>query len=418
MTRKTVTIDGIDPFLDRMDAILAEIALTIQLPPSLHKKAVGRYEAVRNHLESTSSLFSDQIEHFYPQGSMAIDGTISTRGTDDEYDLDIVAQLGSQFRQYSPLEILKELEKALVGYRGLTVSRQSRCVTIFYSDNMHLDITPSLRDYGTPDRQSVIMHAKGPKPSDDDQQIPMNAYGFCEWYNDRTPIELNVFKAMQRRWQDYETRLAKDAADVDEVPVQTHFIVKSNTTLALQLVKRFRNIRYANRSGRMPPSVMLSYYAGQAAQPGSSLTDTLLRMANWIANEIESASLLRQKLHVTNPAYADDVFTDRWPSTIDDQNMFLRDLRNLIAGIERARNGDMRPDALRDWLRDMFGERVVTRAVDQMSDVTAKAASTAAQGYSKRGNILIPAAPAVIGSAYSSPVKASPHTYFGSAFDV
>ncbi len=118
MNHHITTIDGIDPFSNRIDAILAEIAFSVQLPPSLHDKAVGRYDAVRKHLEATSSSFCGQIEHFYPQGSMAIDATISNRGTDDEYDLDIVAQLGDEFLTKSPNYILTELEKALIGYRG------------------------------------------------------------------------------------------------------------------------------------------------------------------------------------------------------------------------------------------------------------------------------------------------------------
>ena len=68
MNHHITTIDGIDPFSNRIDAILAEIAFSVQLPPSLHDKAVGRYDAVRKHLEATSSSFCGQIEHFYPQG--------------------------------------------------------------------------------------------------------------------------------------------------------------------------------------------------------------------------------------------------------------------------------------------------------------------------------------------------------------
>ena len=92
-----LALTGLNPFDDPLDRILAEIALSVQLPPSLHDKAKSRYEAVRRHLEGHDAFF-DQIEHFYPQGSMAIDATISTRGTDDEYDLDIVSQLGGRFR--------------------------------------------------------------------------------------------------------------------------------------------------------------------------------------------------------------------------------------------------------------------------------------------------------------------------------
>ena len=92
-----VQLQGRNPFDDPLDRILAEIALSAQLPPSLHRQAGGRYGAVRKHLEADPG-FEGHIEHFYPQGSMAIDATISNRGTDDEYDLDIISQLGGRFR--------------------------------------------------------------------------------------------------------------------------------------------------------------------------------------------------------------------------------------------------------------------------------------------------------------------------------
>lgn len=412
MNQYITTIDGIDPFSNRVDAILAEIAFSVQLPPSLHDKAVGRYDAVRKYLESTSSSFCGQVEHFYPQGSMAIDATISNRGTDDEYDLDIVAQLGDEFHSKSPNYILTELEKALIGYRGLTVVRQTRCVTIYYADNMHLDITPSLRDWGTTERQSVIMHARGPNVSDEDFEVPMNAYGFVEWYKKKTPIERRVVAAFSRKWA--AQNRARADADVDPVPVQTQFVVKNTATLALQLLKRYRNIRYADRSGRMPPSVLLSYYCAMSASSGSSLTEMLLRVSRNIVRDIANASLYGRLVHVANPVYADDVFTDRWPENVDQQNRFANDLKELIRGLEAALSGDMLANRLQDWLRDMFGDRVVTKAVDMMARDAQAAAAVGTQGYTKRGGILVPASAGVpLTTAYTSPVRASPHTYFG-----
>ena len=55
-----------------------------------------------------------------------------------------------------------------------------------------------------------------------------------------------------------------DAAKVDKIPDPERFTVKNTATLALQLLKRFRNIRYADYTGRIPPSVVLSYYAALA----------------------------------------------------------------------------------------------------------------------------------------------------------
>lgn len=120
---------GINPFFDPTDRYLAEIAFSVQLPPSLHAKADSRYAATRRHLEA-SVFFADGIEHFYPQGSMAIDATISTRGTDDEYDIDIIAQLSARNRGLGPLGVLKALEDALSDYPVQEVIRQTRCVTL------------------------------------------------------------------------------------------------------------------------------------------------------------------------------------------------------------------------------------------------------------------------------------------------
>ncbi|TJV17984.1 nucleotidyltransferase [Mesorhizobium sp.] len=406
---------GLDPFEHPFDRILAEIAFSVQLPPSLHQKAVTRYNAVREHLEATVA-FMNQIEHFYPQGSMAIDATISTRGTDDEYDLDIVAQLGGRFRSMSALEILMALAAGLVDYPVSRVVRQTRCVTLYYADNMHLDVTPALRDYGTPDRQSTISHARGPAPRSDDSQVPMNAYGHAEWYKCRTPLERRVYDAFKNRWERVQKDTIRADAEVDDVPDQAEFVVKNIATVALQLLKRNRNIRYADYSGRIPPSVMLSYYAGIAATPNLSLSDMLIRIANWIIGDIERASINRQALLVVNPVYDKDVFTDRWPEDLQQQNEFAGYLRQLVSGIERAKRGELDPVRLRDWLREQFGDLVVTKAVDRIAEATGSAIISGNQAYTRKGGILMPTIAAAT-VATVSPVAASKHTFFGAPLD-
>ncbi|WP_108610770.1 nucleotidyltransferase [Aminobacter sp. MSH1] len=408
---------GINPFDDPLDRILAEIALSIQLPPSLHDKAKGRYQAVRNYLEATVA-FRDQIEHFYPQGSMAIDATISNRGTDDEFDLDIVSQLGGHFRAMEPLEILRALETALADYPVQRVRRQTRCVTLYYADKMHLDITPALREYGARDRESFITHAKGPARSSDDRLVDMNAYGFAGWYDERTPLEARMASEFNRRWRDMYQSTAKADAEVDDVPDQTHFIVKNTATLALQLIKRYRNIQYAGYAGRIPPSVMLSFYAGQAAQPNSSLSAMMIRIANWIIADIENASLYGRKLHVANPVCPDDVFTDRWPESVAQQDEFARHLRALVRSLEQMRRGEMFPDDMMDWLRGNFGDRVVTRAADNIAGQVGSAIQKSQQLYSKKGGVLFPTPGIITGvaaAALASPAVAAarPHTFFG-----
>jgi hypothetical protein len=409
------TVQGLNPFDDPLDRLLAEIALSIQLPPSLHDKAKSRYEAVRNFLEGTAA-FADQIEHFYPQGSMAIDATISIRGTDDEYDLDVVSQLGGRYRAMSPLDTLTTLETALKGYPVQRVLRQTRCVTLFYADKMHVDVTPALRVYGSADRESFITHAKGPNFSADDRLVDMNAYGFAGWYTARTPLERRMAEEFTKRWRG-KALMAKDAAEVDLVPAQTDFIVKNTATLALQLHKRFRNIRYANSSARIPPSILLSFYAGAAAQPEMSLSFMVIRIASRIIADIEEASLYGRRLHVANPVCAADVFTDRWPENIDQQNAYARHLRVLVKQLEAMRRRDLGPVDMMDWFRDAFGDRVVTKAADRVAEEVGEAIRKAEPRYSRSGGVIMPR-PAIItgvSGVVASPAVATarPHTFFG-----
>ena len=405
---------GLNPFDDPLDRILAEIALSIQLPPSLHEKAKARYEAVRRHLEAQPA-FCDQIEHFYPQGSMAIDATISTRGTDDEYDLDIVSQLGGHFRGMTPLEILTALEAALTDYPVQRVLRQTRCVTLFYADKMHLDVTPSLRVYGALDRESFITHAKGPRHSVDDRFVDMNAYGFARWYANRTPLELRMAREFHRRWLDHAGLATRADADVDDVPDQCDFIVKNTATLALQLLKRFRNIRYATYDGRIPPSVMLSYYAALAAQPNMTLSATLARLASWIIRDIDQASLYGRRLHAANPVCPSDVFTDRWPGSIVQQDEFAQHLRDLVRSLEAMRKGEMLPTMMMDELRENFGDRVVTRAADRIATEVGGNIQQSRQRYTRRGGVLVPSTTIAAASSIINPAvsAARPHTFFG-----
>ena len=161
-----------DPFADPLDAVLAEIAINLQLPPGLHAKAVDRYEAVRTYIERPGSPLHGRVACFYPQGSMRIDATISTRGTDDEYDIDIVAEITG--RDDGPEALLDDLEAALAGYPVGKIVRQTRCVTLYYADGMHLDVTPARRT-ALKEKEGVIAHAKKGAGAPPGRYVPMNA---------------------------------------------------------------------------------------------------------------------------------------------------------------------------------------------------------------------------------------------------
>ncbi len=413
--------DGIDPFLNPVDAALAGIAINIQLPPSLHDKATGRYEAVSTYAEREGSPLKNRVIRFYPQGSMRIDATISNRGTDDEYDLDIVAELFLT-GQETPDEVLDLLFQALKDYpTAKAVERQTRCVTIRYADGMHLDVSPAERTEGTPERQSSIFHADPGQSPSRHYRVAMNAWGFCDWYCDRTPLERRFADAFSRRFNDVYGIEVRADAEVDEVPEQVPLVVKNTATVALQLLKRFRNILYAETSGRIPPSVMMSCFAGHAAAPGTSLSDMVIRQARMIARAIRAASSNGKKLAVSNPIFPDDCFTDRWPESVAQQNEFATALDDLADGIEYLKRNDVTLEDLQDWLRERFGSHVVSRSIRQLNDRLGRAVRNSEQSYTPRGGVYVPSAPKLVGigtaASAAAPAAARPHTFMGGRWE-
>ena len=129
------------------EILLAETAIRIELPPSLHQLAIDRFDAIRKFVERPDSPFAGMVRIFYPQGSMAIRATIRSRKRADGFDIDIVAELLIPATM-APNEVLTLLFDAINGERGTLyhgkVERNTRCVTVHYEDGMHLDITPAI----------------------------------------------------------------------------------------------------------------------------------------------------------------------------------------------------------------------------------------------------------------------------------
>lgn len=397
-----------DPFTDPMDGILAEIALNVQLPPGLHGISGERYGSVCRYVDRDGSPLHGRVAALYPQGSMATDSTISNRGTDDEYDVDAICEIDGP--EETPETLMDLLEASLAGYPKVRIVRQTRCITLYYADGMHIDVTPARRRAG-PEKVSDIVHHKKDS-GQTGRYVLTNPYGFAGWYRDRTPIDPTFALALNKRL--YEgAGMAFAAADIEDVPPQTPLIIKNVATVALQLLKRHRNVAYANATGRIPPSVLLACHAGYAALAGMGLTDMLIRQARWTARAIEEAERRGGLLTVTNPALLVERFTDRWPESAAQQKTYAGLLNDLADGLETARRG-MELEDLQDWLRGQFGERVVTRSVLAFNERMGHQVLAQEHGYTRSGGLFTPAAAAIIGaSAGLAPVAARAHTQMG-----
>lgn len=409
------------PLSDVVDLLLADVAIRIQLSPSNYTLAVDRYATVNQWIERDESPLKNRVQLFYPQGSMSIGTTIASKLDTDEFDIDLIAQLDLP-RTTPPGIVLDTLEAAIRGEKGSRyydmTTRCTRCVQIQYGDNMHLDVTPMVRLDELPDRCGYIFHARENGPHADDLAIIANPYGFGEWFKIKTPPELDFAIAFATREAAYELTVEFAKAEAEPVPAQTPAHRKSKAVIALQLLKRWRNIQYDGRAGRRPASVMLAKLIADSANQTTTLSEELLFQAKQMHAFFDAADRQHELVDIRNPVCDEDVFTDRWPSSLHEQRVFLTDLRVLIVKLERLVSGcDLA--TMREILADLFGERPTVEAITAFNKSAGSAISSGKSFHNTSGgrfDLAKSGVAAVVSSPIATPSSAREtpkHTNFG-----
>lgn len=398
------------------ERMLRRVAIKIELPPSQHRLACERKAAIEAHLERPGSPLAHLVTLFYQQGSMAIGATIRAKRREDGYDIDIVVELRLP-RDTPPAEVLDLLYQTVKGETGSRyhdmVERQTRCVTIHYADGMHIDLTPSILVQATNPRKSIVFHSKPEEPRHKDRRVPTNSYAFADEFNAQCPPDLPFAEEYGRlaRRLDPETVVAKGESE-DVPPHSSEVGAKSVTVVALQLIKRFRVLRYRSRPGqRMPPSVMLSCLVLEAARPGRMIGEALWASAAHIEQRLREAHDAGVLIDLRNPRDWEDRFTDRWPGALEDQKRFIDDLvwfrHRLALVLDDQRSLAERGEAL----VALFGE---TPGREAMAEITEEL-GVEGPGLGRK---LLPASPAATPLASprilpAKPLSTRPHTFFG-----
>lgn len=402
------------PLTEPADILLADVAIRIQLSQTNYYRAVDRYRAIRNWIERDGSPLRDDVKLFYPQGSMAVGATIASKLRTDEFDIDVVAQLDLPTNA-PPKQALDSLYWAIKGepgsrYHRMT-KRRTRCITVQYEDGMHVDVTPAVRRSGTPDRESVIFHQRPEEPHDRGYKPVANPYGFAEWFKDKVPLDDAFAEVFEARASEYDLQVFARAHS-DPIPPQEPPSRKSKAVIALQLLKRWRNVQYDARPGRRPPSIMIAKLVADAANGTDRLSEELLHQSRHMLSMFQQEDSNGRLLHISNPVCRRDILTDRWPESKQDQDLFIQDLDVLVENVERLVSGcDM--EEMQRLMVELFGEKP---AMDAFRVFNERIGDDVRSGRSRHrpdlGGLVIPGAATGIGASSAS--RATPsHRFFG-----
>lgn len=390
---------------DTADALLMDVARRVQLSPTKHAEADQHYNALCNYVDRPESPLHGLVITCYPSGSFATGTAIASRVSRDQHDVDVVIELNIS-PQSDPTVVLTTLFSAIKGEKGSRyydrAKLNSRCVTVTYDDGTRVDLMPIARLRNQPDKAGHLFHSR---PDQGEYfHKPVNPWAFANRFNAEVAYD-PVFRTMF----DARRRLADGLlvkADADPMPEHVPLTEKSARVVALQLLKRNRDVRYRARDGRKPPSVVLSALALEIAPAGAGLTEELLNIARYIAGKLRENIQLFTVLDVRNPAYIPDIFTDRWPKDISAQNVYLRDLEHLQRQLGRLRADSLTLTEMRIILDDLFGETAAGFAIERFLDASQREVERGTMRFGQTGRVLTGVG-AITAAASSTTARAS-----------
>lgn len=410
-------LDNTSPALD---LLLINTVLQLELSPRDRRVAARRYSLLQEHLNRPSGNLAPYLDNdrsnIYAQGSRAIGATIVHGAEDDRFDLDAMLEFPTP-AGWAPSTVLDELEEALQGFPDVQkIERCTRCVQLQFAF-MHLDVTP-MNPASEPRDQRVgdIFHSS--RERREEQRHRANPFGFADWFN--TTVErprsdfqkaiAQIRKDLQPRDRIYLGNEVFAKADIDALPDEINPVSDAPQVISLKLMKRFLNLRYADRDIKRPPSVYLSKLAALEPTNGFGLCAQLEQYASTLLGQMDRALGGGSWPEERNPRLTAENFNDRWPKDLDDMKIFRSDLRHLIGQLRKARQSDF--SEIQGIFSDLFGERVSVSAVKAYAE--GRSASSDKSSYERgRGFVAAPAIAAAPATARATSTARGHHFHPG-----
>lgn len=349
---------------DRMKFLLEEI----DLPERAHERALSRYKDLGDWFSRPESSLADYDVHLYVQGSFAFGTAIRPVNPDDEYDLDFTCKLRAGVSRASHTQQqLKEMVGAeLAAYRSARniqkpLEPKNRCWRLGYRDELpfHMDVVPGIRaDDGRRRELGALMEARGVSA-----MLARDVARRALWITDeqhddyphRSPNWPSSNPGGYQLWFASRMSAAVGPAQVlAEAQVDPAPVYRSKTPLqqVVQLLKRHRDVMFADNCDAKPVSIILTTVAGLAYWRGESLAETMTRVLATL--EHVRASNTDEILNPVNP---NENFADRWQRA-DCAHLRLkanfhawiaqarRDFGEVLAGVNPQRQVEIASDAL------------------------------------------------------------------------
>jgi hypothetical protein len=328
-----------------LDQILDLIGVSVQLTPTQFEKAETSYNVVGEWLHDDDSPISIFDPSIFPQGSLLLDTTVRPL-SHTEFDLDLVCLLRlSDVRPMPVYNLLLERMQRHGRYAPI-IFPERRCIRINYAGDFHLDIVPAIPDPDGPPGDTCLLIP------DREKRIwrPSNPKGYADWFDSRTRIEVAAALSLNER-REIEPLSAPEAA-----------YLKPPLKLAVQLLKRWRDVAFKKRLELTPSSIILTTLAGLLYRGEQHPTEALATILDGIHNWAN-----REPIRLQNPSNPKESITDRWNDKPGMYDVFIEKVFDFRVRWHKLIQKGRFPDFVTE-LEALFTEVPVTKALTKFAE--------------------------------------------------
>lgn len=368
-----------------LDEILDHIGVSLQLTPTQYQDAEGKYKAVGKWLGDPGSPLEQLDPDIFAQGSLRLDTTVKPL-RHLEYDLDLVCLV--QVARVTPLQVynlILERMRSHGTYDGLIVELP-RCIRLDYANQFHLDIVPAIPDPHCPPGETCLLIP------DREKKIwrPSNPKGYASWFERQTIIKLAA--------NFYERK------EIEPLREPAPAYLKPPLKLAVQLLKRWRDVAFKDREKLAPSSIILTTLAGHLYRNERHPTDALLTILDGIYTWSN-----QRDIRLKNPSNDKEWITDRWNEKPEMYDAFIEAIYDLRTRWHKLVEHGCFPDFVGE-LKDLFEEVPVNRAVKKFAESRGLARGNGTLFMEKAtGALTVASAPGVLRGG----LKVKEHTFHG-----
>lgn len=336
----------------QLNDILRRISDEIGITTSMIDKATNSYEAVGRWI-------GDGVDFdvtIFPQGSMSLGTAIKPISDKDDYDIDLVCLLenGYELDAKAIKNIVGDILKENDVYRKKIEleGEGKRCWKMKY-DEFHMDILPCVPAniyYGPNSTEIRLTHKIGNSLYIDKFSNPI---GYRKWFENR------MMEILQKEKRVYASA---NNVRIDDVPT---YKVKTPLQIAIQLLKRHRDIMFKDNPDIAPISIIITTLAAKAYNGEANIYDALKNILIDMSNYIEIKNGIAW---IQNPVMPLENFADKWQNNPNLKHSFYEWLSKARSELVFKPLEVSGLDSLGTLFKENLGDKSVERAFRKYAD--------------------------------------------------